>query len=312
MPCYKPLTGWQTEDLNENGKRPMVFAQPKKGEYKQLEVPCRQCIGCRLEYSRQWAMRITHEQQLHKENAFITLTYDPEHLPGHSLDKREWQLFLKKFRKALHPKKIRFFMAGEYGGQPELGRKFGRPHFHAIIFGWYPEKNDLSPVKKTNTGQILYHSDYLSKIWGKGFVSVGSVTFESAAYVARYVTKKITGEIAEEHYTDIDFSTGESIKLEPEFTLASRRPGIGGDWFKKYKKDLEKGFITVRGKKMNAAKFYDKKFDEIDPYKMDEIKEKREERARDLAHDNTTERLVVKEKIKRKKLKLLPRGNVTS
>ncbi|AXL14571.1 replication initiator protein [Microviridae sp.] len=307
MPCYKPLTGWQSEQTNSNGKRPLVFSQPKNGEFKEMKIACRLCIGCRLEYSRQWAMRIHHEQQLHKKNAFITLTYDNEHLPENSsLDKRDWQLFLKKFRKKLYPAKIRFFMAGEYGGQAELGRKFGRPHFHAIIFGWYPEKSDCKVVKKTKTGELLYHSEFLSEIWGKGFVSVGSVTFESAAYVARYITKKITGDIKDDHYTDIDFATGESIKIEPEFTLSSRRPGIGGNWLKKYKTDLEKGYITVRGKKMNAAKFYDRKFEEIDPYGMDEIKQKRELLA--LDNQETEERLAVKERKRMLKMKKFKRG----
>ncbi|AXL14575.1 replication initiator protein [Microviridae sp.] len=308
MPCYKPLTGWQREELNENGKRPLVFNQPKSDEYREMKIACGRCIGCRLEYSRQWAMRITHEQQLHEDNAFITLTYDPEHLPKNgNLEKRDWQLFLKKFRKQLSPKRIRFFMCGEYGGQAELGRKFGRPHFHAIIFGWYPEKNDIKPVKRTGSGEILYDSKFLNKIWGKGFVSVGNVTFESAGYVARYVTKKITGDLKEDHYTDIDFATGEMINVEPEFTLSSRRPGIGGNWLKKYKKDLEKGYVTVRGKKMNAAKFYDRKMEEIDPYQMDDIKQKREIRA--LENQETEERLAVKERKKIIKLKDLKRGN---
>ncbi|AXL15017.1 replication initiator protein [Microviridae sp.] len=308
MPCYKPVTGWQREELNENGKRPLVFTKPKSDEYRELKVSCGRCIGCRLEYSRQWAMRITHEQQLHDDNSFITLTYQEEHLPKNSsLEKRDWQLFLKKFRKKLYPKKVRFFMCGEYGGQAELGRKFGRPHFHAIIFGWYPEKNDLKPVQRTPSGEILYDSKFLSETWGKGFVSIGQVTFESAAYVARYVTKKITGDLKEDHYTDIDFATGEVINIEPEFTLSSRRPGIGGDWLKKYKKDLEKGYITVRGKKMNAAKFYDRKMDEIDPFQMDDIKQKRQIRA--LENQETEERLAVKERKKIIKMNHFNRGN---
>ncbi|AXL14579.1 replication initiator protein [Microviridae sp.] len=309
MPCYKPLTGWQREEVNENGKRPLTFTQPSSGEFREMKIACGRCIGCKLEYSRQWAMRITHEQKLHTDNAFITLTYDPEHLPKDgNLDKRDWQLFLKKFRFKLHPEKIRFFMCGEYGGQAELGRKFGRPHFHAIIFGWYPDKQDIKPIKRTNSGEILYHSKFLSKVWGKGFVSVGNVTFESAGYVARYVTKKITGDLKDDHYTDTDFATGEIIKIEPEFTLASRRPGIGGTWLKKYKKDLEKGFVTVRGKKMNAAKYYDRIMEQIDPYTLDDIKQKREIRA--LENQETEERLAVKERKKKLKLTMLNlRGN---
>lgn len=321
MPCYKPLRGWRSTKPNANGKFPVVFTKPKQAEEcPVIEVPCGKCIGCRLEYSRQWAMRIEHENQMHEQSAFITLTYDPENLPENSsLNVKDWELFLKNFRKILAPKRIRFFMCGEYGeNPPQPWRKFGHPHFHAVIFGWFPDSDDLEPIKRTGSGEIIYQSRFLDSIWQKGFASVGHVTFQSAAYVARYVTKKITGESAGDHYTELNLLTGEQYELNPEFCRASRRPGIGGKWFKKYKNDLKKGFITVQGRKMSQPKYYDYIMQNgitsegIDPdeYTLDWIKNNRAISALDKAHDNTDERLQVKEKVKRKKLKLLPRGNI--
>ncbi|AXL15231.1 replication initiator protein [Microviridae sp.] len=320
MPCYKPLTGWRSPTPNPSGKFGLVFKEPRDlppHKREQLEIACGKCIGCRLEYSRQWALRCSHEAHMHDENCFITLTYadttelftEPNDDDLYGLKKRHWQLFLKKLRKQLHPEKIRFFMCGEYG------EEFGRPHFHAIIFGWYPPHRDkygeldLTPVRENKNGDVIYDSKMLSKIWGHGFVSVGNVTFESAAYVARYVTKKITGDAADEHYKHFNPLTGEVINLQPEFTLSSRRPGIAKTWFDKYNKDLEKGFITSRGIKMQAAKYYDNELEKINPTVYEELKENRKKMAieQKAKGETTRERLDVKEFIKRKKLTLLPR-----
>lgn len=313
MPCYKPLKGWRSTKPNDNGKFPVIFTySPATKHYPEVDLPCGRCIGCRLEYSRQWAMRIMHETTLHPDYgcSFITLTYDPEHLPAdQSLDKRDWQLFLKKLRAQLDPKKIRFFMSGEYGQDQELLEQgidsLGRPHFHAIIFGHdFPDRKQFS---KSPRGDVLYTSELLDKTWGKGFASVGDVTFESAAYVARYVVKKITGDAAFDRYAYFDEETGEMFLREPEFCLMSRRPGIARDWFNKYKSDLDKGFITHHGVKMQPPKFYDKLFEELDPELFKEIKKSRLKAQKKAKADNTPERLAVKETIKTKKLKTLKR-----
>ena len=187
MACYSPLEGyrrigggWTPRKQDSAGTR--------------LNVPCGQCIGCRLEYSRQWAIRCMHEAQLHESNAFITLTYADEHLPqDRSLDKREFQLFIKRLRKSIQPQRLRYFHCGEYGA------KLGRPHYHACLFGFdFPDK-ELQRYSKT--GEKLYRSDLLDSAWqNKGWALIGEVTFQSAAYVARYITKKITGEAAHDHY----------------------------------------------------------------------------------------------------------------
>lgn len=311
MPCYKPLTGWRSKIPNDSGKYPVLFTEPKDRDSLSLELPCGKCIGCRLEYSRQWALRIMHEASMHDQNTFITLTYDPEQLPeDQSLDKREWQLFLKKLRFELQPKKIRFFMCGEYGQDQELLKlginSIGRPHYHAVIFGH--DFLDKEAVHTNHQNDVVYTSPLLEKIWGKGFVTVGDVTFESAAYVARYVVKKVTGEQAIEHYQYLDHETGETFLRQPEFCLQSRRPGIAKNWYDKYKKDLNKGFITERGIKMQPPKYYDNLMEKDDPFHLDDLKQSRAILMLNNAHDNSDERLSVKEKIKTKKLKTLKRN----
>ena len=176
MPCFHPLQAWKTEDG-------IKFYNPYKDNrhHKGIQIPCRQCTGCRSEYSRQWAMRILHESSLYTNNIFITLTYDAEHLPEYgTLVKKHFQDFMKRLRKKYNKKKIRYYQCGEYG------EKFGRPHYHAIIF------NHTFPDMKRVPGKHkdLYTSEILKKIWKKGHVSIGTVNFETAAYVANYVQKK--------------------------------------------------------------------------------------------------------------------------
>ncbi len=182
MPCYHPVTGYRSRVTSKNGKRPLVFSTTEGYPDLRVEIPCGRCIGCRLEYSRQWAMRCMHEASLYDNNCSITLTYDNENLPNDfSLNKRHFQLFMKSLRKKYAPKKIRFYHCGEYGEENY------RPHYHAIIFNHNFTDLDVLPSSSNNT---LYTSPTLTDIWGKGLTQVGTVTFESAAYVARYITKK--------------------------------------------------------------------------------------------------------------------------
>ena len=137
MTCYHPLECWRVD-----GQSKLAFVKPREALIREkLEVPCGQCIGCRLERSRQWAVRCIHEAQLHKDNCFITLTYNDEHLPSPpSLSVRDFQLFMKRLRKRFG-KGIRFFHCGEYG------EKYGRPHYHACLFGFdFPDRVQFKGV----------------------------------------------------------------------------------------------------------------------------------------------------------------------
>lgn len=294
MPCYNPLKGYMARSPSENGGRAIVF-NPKKGFVdKPMTVPCGQCIGCRLERSRQWAMRCVHEAQLHDENCFITLTYNDDHLPKNkSLVKSDFQLFMKRFRKQFSSIKIRFFHCGEYGTLNQ------RPHYHAIIFGFnFP---DLVLFSQRDSVRV-YTSEILAKLWGKGFVTVGDVTFESAAYVARYVLKKVTGAPAADHYKG---------RL-PEYVTMSRRPGVAAGWFFKYWSDIwpvdgQGDYVIMRGKKLRPPKFYDEKLKAELPDYMAIIKRARKAMAALHADESTPERLAVKEAVKNAALTNLPR-----
>jgi len=241
-------------------------------------------------------MRCYHEAQLHKENSFITLTYNNEHLPqDKSIHKSEVQKFLKRLRKNTG-RTIRYFACGEYGD------KNNRPHYHAIIFGYnFPDRKLWNIIN----GSPLYRSRLLEKTWKKGHSSIGEVTFESSAYVARYVMKKRKGKPDEidkhgktnkEYYQALDTQTGEITEIQPEFCLMSRKPGIGLEWLKKYHKDTDKDFVTVRGKKMSLPKYYDTKLEELLNKDMENRKANRVKNIN--RKDNTRERLETREKVK--------------
>jgi hypothetical protein len=293
VPCYKPITGWYSKEVNPSGKRSIVFSPDKALERdNEIEIPCGQCIGCRLERSRQWAIRCLHEAQLHEDNCFITLTFNEEELQKRkipeSLDKTEFQRFMKRLRKKYPSKKIRYFHCGEYG------EKYKRPHYHAILFGIDFQDKQLHNIIN---GNRLYVSKTLEELWPHGYSSIGEVTFESAAYVARYCLKKITGDNADYHYLLVDEETGEyKGHREPEYTTMSRRPGIASEWFEKYQDDVyPSDFITVRGVKMKAPKYYDKLMEKTRPYEMEDLKDMRKENAKKYGEENTRERLDTKD-----------------
>lgn len=113
MPCYHPIAAWRGRKAGPSGKVPLVF-QKEDSCGVEVKLPCGRCIGCRLEYSRQWAVRLMHEAQLHTQNCFLTLTYRDADLPARGvLTKRHWQLFAKRLRKAKGS--FRFFIVGSMG-----------------------------------------------------------------------------------------------------------------------------------------------------------------------------------------------------
>lgn len=311
MPCYHPLTAYKSKEVHESGKRKIVFYEDAKNRDVDLppfELPCGRCIGCKLERSRQWAIRCVHEAQMFKENnCYITLTYRDEDLPRvdpddeqtvPTLAPRDFQLFMKRLRKK-NGCNIRFFHCGEYG------EKKGRPHYHAIIFNH--RFKDQKPWKIIN-GNQLYTSQSLELLWPWGFSSVGAVTFHSAAYVARYITKKLTGPKAVA-YQWVHPETGEIFQRQPEYCTMSRRPGIGQTWLNRYSNDIYPGdFVIINAKKMRPPRYYDKQFEVTDPKEYNQIKRQRVREARKLGKEATPERLAVREKVQQEKLTRLPRN----
>ena len=238
-----------------------------------------------------------HERQMHKPELchFITLTYDDEHLPKlGTLVLEHWQKFARRVRKKKGP--FRFYHCGEYGEETR------RPHYHACVFGL--ELKDLEHVGKTNSGEKAYRSRELDELWGKGFTQVGSLTFESAAYVARYIMKKVDGDKKKEgHYEVVDKKTGQyKGELKPEYTTMSRNKGIGKKWIEKYKTDVyPRDLIVIKNKKMRPPRFYDSHYEITDPQQHKQMKYDRAKKAKRRAADNTPDRLKTKEDILRRK-----------
>ena len=265
---------------------------------RKLELPCGQCIGCRLARSRQWALRCVHEAAMHERNCFVTLTYSPENLPADgSLDVTHWQKFAKRLRKRVGP--FRYFHCGEYGEEN------ARPHYHACLFG-VDFAEDREAFKKRP--YPVWSSRTLTESWGLGFCTVGRLTYESAAYVARYVMKKATGELAETRYAKVDPDTGEVVgQVKPEYVTMSRRPGIGASWFEKYRGDVFPADEVVHeGRRFRPPRFYEDRLGD-DPL-LEVLKRKRREAAAKHKDDLTHERLVVREKVAAVRLNGLQRS----
>lgn len=264
MACYSPLRAVLQD--GPNGRR-ISFKMRAAGTG--LSLPCGRCIGCRLERARQWAVRLMHEAKMHEESCFITLTYAPEHLPeGGTLSVEHCQLFLKRLRARLAPKRIRFFLCGEYG------EKLERPHYHAILFGHDFEDKILL---ESSGEHREYTSPLLAETWGKGGVHLGSVSFESACYVANYATKKITGKKAAEHYAG----------RKPEFVLMSRggrkAGGIGRSFIEKFKSDVyPSDEVIVRGMPARPPRYYDQVVEAGSPGSLEGVKAKRVREAEKL------------------------------
>ncbi len=296
MPCYHPLHGFDVGVRTLSGKIKYQIesgsvhrVRNKQGAWtwKYVEIPCGKCIGCRLGYSRMWATRCTLEAESHSDNYFLTLTYDDLHLPmvnGCTTDgeltfvgtlvPKHLQDFLKRLRiyykRHFNIDKIRFFACGEYGDAKK------RPHYHLIIFGlpipdlslWYTNRSSHEKV---------FRSSILESIWGHGIVGVGHVSWESCAYVARYVIKKQKGPGSKEYYAQLG--------IYPEFVRMSRRPGIALEYYEKNKDKIYESdeiFVNRKNKveKVKPSRYYDNKFDIDDHELMELIKSRRQSTAK--------------------------------
>lgn len=321
MPCYSPWI-----QLGSGGiSRPLA---------------CGQCIGCRLKRSLEWATRCVHEAQMHEHSCFVTLTYNDENLPvPPTLRHRDFQLFLKRLRKALgssgeglflhsdkpavdkhspkvdgsqnhkqqldrksHVQTISYYMSGEYG---ERNR---RPHYHACLFG--VDFQDKTYDRTTKAKEKIYTSKTLDQIWGKGYASIGAVTFASAAYIARYIVAKKTGAQAETHYQIVDQETGEILptRLKPEYNQMSLKPAIGKRWLDKYQDDVyPHGYVVINEHKKQTPRYYDKLFEMRDRKAFLQLKKERTEQAKKQEKETTNPRLQARETVQLAQLNQLKR-----
>lgn len=294
MSCYSPLQAYRTRDESTSPPTYSVTFLPTHPlAIQPLSLPCGRCVGCRLEYSRQWALRCVHEAQLHTDNCFITLTFDNEHLHQNvTLVKKDFQDFMKRLRDRIYPQKVRYFHCGEYG------EKYSRPHHHALLFGYdFPDKEHIKTVR----GNRYFTSRLLSDLWPFGFNVIGDATIEAAAYVARYVVKKIRGSQKDEYYSG----------RVPEYVSMSRRPGIGLPWIKKYHSDVyPSDFIIHENKRLRPSRYYDKFYEKTFPSEFEKIKMEREESAHQfsISSESSLERLHAKHQIQMLRLRKLKRS----
>jgi len=191
-----------------------------------LKLACRKCPSCKLQYAQEWALRCWHESQMHDESAFVTLTYRDEDLPkNQALDHRDFQLFMKRLRNKYPKRKISYYMCGEYGDRTH------RPHYHALIFGYYPPD---AVYHRSDNGNRYYKSEELDALWQKGFTDTSQVNYKSAGYVARYQLKKqLPNEPFQDRYIYID-ENGNQQTRPFEYVRMSKRPAIGETWAMKY------------------------------------------------------------------------------
>lgn len=296
MSCFHPLRAFQIGETNSGKKQLKIcsldtnhvekrngvwyafstdFVSPyaERVVRDSMLVPCGKCAGCRIDKSREWANRCMLELQYHDSAYFVTLTYNDQHvpksaygssdtgeaIPALSLCKKDFQLFMKRLRERCKDDKIRFFGCGEYGGQTF------RPHYHVILFGLHLD--DLVPFSGTDRGYMYYLSDTIQKAWSvydpdtqsfdpMGHVLVGNVTWETCAYTARYVMKKLDGP-AGQLYTDFN--------VEKPFSLMSRKPGIARQYYDDHPDVYDYEFINVStatgGMKFRPPKYFDRLFD---------------------------------------------------
>lgn len=323
MGCDFPLKAYRSASRKgPTGKHLLTFKPVDAiNSTSPLEVPCNNCIGCKLEYSRQWSIRMMHEARLYSANCFLTLTYDDQHVPrSYGLDLRTVQLFFKKFRKALTPRfkhrrlehsahirrytqhhtvKIRYFACGEYG---DLN---GRPHYHAIVFNYDPP--DKVFHSHSPSGEQIFTSALLTRLWGKGFATTQDVTRKSCAYVARYVTKKLkTGDsFGADRYWRVSPIDGALHQVAPEFSVKSNRPGLGDGFVRRFKSDFyPSGFLIIDGVRQAPPKFYVSKLSEEEQQRL-----KRQARRLSLKNKphQTTERRMARAAVRDARIEKLQR-----
>lgn len=332
MSCYRPYVGFP-DGFTESGKvkyrlRPFQVMPDIDNELKlnpdAITIPCGKCIGCQLDKSLDWAARLSMELKYHDSAYFVTLTYSNDCVPvreyidemtgevckAQSLCKRDFQLFMKRLRETFKNDSIRFFCAGEYGSNTM------RPHYHAIIFGLHLD--DLKPYKKSPHGFQYWTSDSLSRVWSVcrdgvvspiGFAVVADVSFETCAYTARYVTKKLYGKNSEFY---------ERCNIEPPWCLMSRKPGIGYQYLLDHPESVANDSIVLsQGRKVKNPRYFMKQLELTNPDLAVKIKDARKtvsennfEAQLEETDLNHSQYLMVKERAKRDSIMALRRSAI--
>lgn len=332
MPCYNPLPATKLP----GGGKPIIHKRAKERKPTpnhlgiDIKLPCNQCIGCRIDRCKQWAVRLLNEAQLHEKKSFITLTYNDKTLLARrqereptvpctppsksatskavvyyhdthaeprahedSLRIRDVQLFMKRLRFELTTRNPSTTVRYYLVG--EYGDKYGRPHYHIALYG--EDFADDRTERRTSGAYTCYRSSRLEKLWPHGNSEIGELTLESTLYVAGYIMKKITGKKADQHYQR-ESRDGTIYWITPEFALMSRRPGLGRPWLEKYMPDVyPHDYVVINGQKKRPPRYYDKLLEMFEPKTLEQLRIKRQALALTLAEDNTPRRLADKEAV---------------
>lgn len=277
MPCYHPQTAYVPLDGGELSFR-------ETANSREVQIPCGQCIGCRVQRAVDWGIRITHESKLYDKNSWITLTYQENPV---TLVRRDVQLFIKRLRKAHPERRIRYFAAGEYGS------KSLRPHYHVCLFNFWPSDAKIW-VEKTQH----YKSKEIETLWGLGNTDVFRLNHSRALYTGKYSCKKIGGIPAKAHYTRLNPETGELIECIPEFAQMSLKPGIGFNWYERFKTDyLPCNNVVIDGRQYKVPKYYWRKFQLSDAESAETLQYQNYLEALQHAQNLTPERLAIREEV---------------
>ena len=293
------LLGEQLEDvdrINQDIKRILG------SNYNYTTIPCGNCIGCRLDYSREWANRGYLEAKCWEQNWFVTLTYDEDHItiPDEvisdagitytqeedwigTLVPEELTAFMKSLRQIMKREhkqdNIRFMACGEYGSDGE------RPHYHVILF------NCNLPIETFYNSRIINNETYwqntiIERAWKKGISNISEANWNNIAYTARYITKKINGKMSDELYKE----KGQ----EKEFFRVSRMPGIGQIYYDQHKDEIYKrDEIIIKNRQgiisSKPPAYFDKLYEAEYPENFKRIRENRRKRMRNenLLKDTT-------------------------
>lgn len=222
MPCVFPIPAVRPPVIDGGSRRLLLGTQVREFSGRdrsdrvlqaaELLLPCGSCVGCQISRAREWAIRCSLEVQLHPVASFVTLTYSDRYCPP-TLSKRDLSRFMRYMRRQVGS--FRFFGCGEYGDRRH------RPHYHAILFG----SADREAAERA---------------WGKGFVTMESVTPARISYTAGYCAKKLGFHRAKGE--EVDYTTGEVYVHQPPFLQMSRRPGIAGE-FRKFSRSWRRSAI---------------------------------------------------------------------
>lgn len=311
MTCRAPLEAARKKGskgkpiIYKRGRRPKNMAE----SYEMLDLPCKQCIGCRLEKTRVMAARMMHEAAYWEEmwgrySIFLTLTYNDQHLPMYgTLVKEHAQNFLKRLRRYIKPEKLRYYAVGEYGStcpdheieKCSICGPLQRPHYHMILFGWAPAEREYLGDRE---GYPIYRADIIEKAWRKtvkpghkkteiGSHEFGPCTYEACQYVARYLIDKQIGNNQDtaDHYAKYLWQIDTWVDLPPEFAIISKggntgKKGIGYQWYEQYRTDIypqDECPIPGRTNVGKPPRYYDEHEEKRDPKTMEKIKDARRE-----------------------------------